>query len=186
MIKKTTMLAGVGIAFIFGIFIGYTVAAVSGDSSSQKGTKTVVSAQNTPAPNNAERLRLENAVQANSKSPEAWNKLGHWYFDNNLPEDAVRAYESSLILKPGDPDILTDLGVMYRNLHNHDKALETFRKASAANPKHGQSRFNQGIVLYFDFDRKAEGLAVWNDLLKIYPNYTAPNGQLLSSWIKEL
>ncbi len=182
MVRKSTLILAVAAAFCAGLFGGHLAATISMEAGPAV-TKQVIG--NSAPVDNAERARLELAVKNSPQNVEAWNNLGHWYFDNNLPKEAVKAYESSLVLKPGDPNIMTDLGVMYRALHEHDKALDMFRKASAANPNHMQSRFNQGIVLFYDLNRPDEAIAVWTELVRKDPDYKAPNGQKLADWVAE-
>ena len=75
---------------------------------------------------------------------------------------------------------------MYRRNGQSDKALESFDKAIAADPSHEQARFNKGIVLNYDMNDREGAIRVWEDLVKVNPNATAPNGQLISEAIKSL
>jgi tetratricopeptide (TPR) repeat protein len=148
-------------------------------------TKRVLVPQEGAFREDPELKRLEQAVRNNPRSAAAWTELGNWHFDHDLPEEAVRAYESSLVIKPGDPDVMTDLGVMHRRLHNHDKALELFAKASELAPDHLQSRFNRGVVLFYDLQREEEGMRVWSELTRRAPDYRTPDGRRLAEQVKE-
>ena len=99
---------------------------------------------------------------------------------------AINAYTKSLELAPGNPDVLTDLGVMYRRNGQSDQAIASFDQAIKAAPYHEQSRFNKGVVLMFDKHDQAGALKVWEELLAINPNVTAPNGQPLADFMVEL
>ncbi len=134
----------------------------------------------------AKLLELEQAVAKNPKNIEAQNHLGHFYFDHGLAKDAVKAYQASLALKPDQADIWTDMGVMQRELSDFQTAMQSFDRAISLNPKHEIARFNKGVVLVFDLDRKADGVAVWKELLAINPNAKAPNGAPLSKLIGEV
>jgi tetratricopeptide (TPR) repeat protein len=112
--------------------------------------------------------------------------LGNVYFDTNNVPKAIRAYEKSIELSPNNPNVITDLGVMYRRNGQPDKALEAFEMAIAVSPGHQQSRFNKGIVLRYDLNDRDGAVKAWEELLKINPNATAPNGQPLSEAIKNL
>ena len=178
MTQRRTLFLGVLVAFIFGLYLGHMLPGLLNPAQPKHTEQT--------HQDNSELRQLQQAVTNNPNSVEAWNRLGHWYFDHESPVEAIKAYESSLRLKADDPDIITDLGIMYRSLGRYEQSLDLFRKASGLDPKHEQSRFNQGIVLYFDLDRKAEALETWKDLLRQNPQYKGPKGQSLTDWIREL
>jgi len=77
-------------------------------------------------------------------------QLGNQAYDNHNPHVAIPAYEKALRIRPSDPDVLTDLGVMYRQVGDYRQAVDRFRKAMAVDSKHAFSRFNLGIVLMHD------------------------------------
>ena len=131
-------------------------------------------------------LSLEQEVAVNPTNGNAWTQLGNVYFDTGNVPKAIRAYEKSIELSPNNPNVLTDLGVMYRRNGQPDKALEAFDKAIAVSPVHEQSRFNKGIVLRYDLNDRDGAVKAWEELLKVNPNATAPNGQPLSDAIKNL
>lgn len=182
-VKQSTLVICIIFSLLAGLYGGYLLGSISADT--MGGQQAQAPSAPVNPTDDAQFLSRQQAVSANPQNAEAWNQLGHWYFDNAMPQEAIKAYESSLVLKPGDPNIITNMGVMYRDLHNHDKALELFRQASAADQNHLQSRFNQGIVLYFDLKREAEGIAVWSDLLKLAPDYRAPNGSRLADMVND-
>ncbi|MDR3042856.1 MAG: tetratricopeptide repeat protein [Desulfovibrio sp.] len=193
-VRKSTMYMAVAVALIVGAFLGVQVASMYSSAPAQE--KRAVSAPTQQSQNGAASqispdvmariLEMEQAVLKDPNDVAAWTKLGHLYFDTDQPKKAIPAYEKSLALKPNDPDVLTDLGVMYREDHQHDRALATFEKAIAANPKHQIARFNKGIVLYFDLERKDDAMKAWRELLAINPDAKAPNGQPLKEMIQSL
>jgi len=77
-------------------------------------------------------------------------QLGNTYFDDNRYSEAIEAYSKALALEPGNPDVLTDLGIMHRRNGDPEKAAECFRQAALLSPDHAQCRLNLGIVLFFD------------------------------------
>ena len=79
-------------------------------------------------------IRMEGIVKAEPKNHDAWVGLGNDYFDSHQPQKAVDAYAKALALKPEDPDILTDQGVMYRQLNQFDKAIATSRRPVRSTP----------------------------------------------------
>ena len=128
---------------------------------------------------------LEKSLAANPQDVARWTELGNAYFDMHQPLKAIEAYERSLALRPGDPNVLTDLGIMYRESGQYELALRSFDRAMRADPTHENSRFNKGIVLLFDLHRHAEAKAVWQELLRMNPRATAPDGTGLRTLIEQ-
>ena len=128
---------------------------------------------------------LEEAVRKNPQDMHAWIQLGNHLFDENKPREAIRAYENALNIKGDNPDVLTDMGIMYRQLGEFGRAAEIFTQASAIHPQHEQSRFNLGVVLFFDLNRKDEARKVWRELLGINPGARTPDGALLRTMLDE-
>ena len=129
---------------------------------------------------------LEAAVVKNPQDLHAWIQLGNQYFDNHKPREAIRAYERALTIKGDNPDVLTDMGIMYRQLGEFERAAEHFTQAGKTNPLHEQSRFNLGVVLFFDLKRKEEARQVWRALIAINPEAKTPDGALLRTMLDEL
>jgi cytochrome c-type biogenesis protein CcmH/NrfG len=101
----------------------------------------------------AVRQRLQDAQAVVAAKPgdyDALVHLGNAAYDAREFAQAADAYERALKLHPDDPNVMTDLGTAYRNEGQIDKALELFRKARAADPKHWQSLYNEVIVLAMD------------------------------------
>jgi tetratricopeptide (TPR) repeat protein len=114
--------------------------------------------------------RIEAAVLADPKNHDAWAALGNEYFDSHQAQKAVDAYSKALALQPGDPNILTDQGVMYRALGQFDKAIANFQKANKLEPNHVQSLFNIGVVYANDLNKPDEAAKAWNKVLTTAPN----------------
>ena len=129
---------------------------------------------------------LEEAVRNNPLDMHAWIQLGNHLFDDNMPREAIRAYEHALAIKKDNPDVLTDMGIMHRQLGEFERATEIFTQASTINPLHEQSRFNLGVVLFFDLNRKDEARKVWRELITINPEIKTPDGALLRTMLDEL
>jgi len=69
---------------------------------------------------------------------EYWQRAGSWY------------EEGMAHGRDGDPNVMTDLAVVYRNLGQQQKAIELLDGAIAADADHWQAWFNKVIVLNFD------------------------------------
>ena len=113
--------------------------------------------------------QIEAVVLADPKNHDAWVALGNDYFDTHQSQKAVLAYDRALALQPDDPNILTDQGVMYRNLGQPEKALANFQKANKVQPKHLPSLINIGIVYANDLAKPAEAAKAWNKVIATVP-----------------
>ncbi len=189
-VKKETMLIVALVAAVAG-FLGGIVYSVYSSGSDQARQATGPAQQATQqggisAQQASSILALEKEVAANPDNSDAWTRLGHVYFDTDNFPKAINAYEKSLSLSPNNPNVLTDLGVMYRRNGQPEIALETFDKAIQIDPKHEQSRFNKGVVLNFDLKDREGAMNVWNELLKVNPSASLPDGRLLKDVIDTL
>jgi cytochrome c-type biogenesis protein CcmH/NrfG len=106
-------------------------------------------------------------VAQNPKDVQAWISLGNDYFDSKQQQAAIDAYAKALELDPRNPDVLTDQGVMYRDLGQYDKALANFQKANQIAPSHMQSLMNMGIVYAYDLKDAKRAEETW---LKVIAN----------------
>jgi tetratricopeptide (TPR) repeat protein len=112
---------------------------------------------------------LKDIVKKDPKNLPAWVELGNLYFDSNQPKEAIEAYSQYLAVKPDNADVRTDMGIMYRNLGDFDRALEEFRKAAQSDPKHINSRYNIGLVLLHDKRDIKGAIQAWEDYLRVDP-----------------
>jgi cytochrome c-type biogenesis protein CcmH/NrfG len=167
-------LIGVGLGLVIGLLGGLLLGISMGGSDAPPAP---IAQQPAPggapppgAANVAGRISmLEQITAREPKNAQAWVELGNAYFDTREPKKAADAYGRALEVQPNNPDVLTDQGVMFRDLGLADQALANFQKAAAIDPQHLQSRFNQGIVLAFDKKEPQKAIAVWNDLVKQAP-----------------
>jgi cytochrome c-type biogenesis protein CcmH/NrfG len=113
--------------------------------------------------------RIEASVLADPKNHVAWFALGNEYFDSHQYQKSVDAYAKGLALKPDDPNVLTDQGVMYRELGQFDKAMANFQKASKLDPNHLQSLINIGVVYSTNLNKPAEAAKAWNKVIATAP-----------------
>lgn len=79
-------------------------------------------------------------------------------------------YLQYIALKQPNPDVLSDLGVTYRELGQFDEALKTFQDAEKMAPEHWQSKYNQVIVLAFDLKQYDRAQSILDDLKKAHPD----------------
>ena len=190
MVRTSTLYLTAVLCLLLGIYLGTLLSAFRGakdiTSSTQQSQQQTPSlrGQNTESANLLK--ALEEAVKKNPQDLHAWIQLGNHYFDDNKPREAIHAYERALAIKEDNPDVLTDMGIMYRHLGEFEQAAKNFTQASKINPLHEQSRFNLGVVLFFDLQRKDEARKVWRALIDINPEVRTPDGALLRTMLDEL
>jgi len=175
--QNKTILIGSG--FIAGLVVGVVIMNFTGST----GTSGGPGGSGAPAPitggqgQGPDRIKLsrdiaqlEDIVKKDPKNYQALVQIGNDYFDLGEAQKSVDAYSKALAIKDGDPNVITDMGVMYRQLREFPKALAAFRKAAAASPTHPQSRMNIGVVLLHDLNDPKGAIAAWEDYLRIAPN----------------
>jgi tetratricopeptide (TPR) repeat protein len=81
----------------------------------------------------------------------------------------VDAYAKGLAIHPDDPNVLTDQGVMFRELGQFDKALANFQKANKLDSNHVQSLFNMGVMYSADLHKPDEAAKAWNKVIALAP-----------------
>ena len=181
--KKETVILIVVIAFLVGFVTGATVAILKGGKGGEKAAM-VQKPQMAPSPGPPKPSPLEVAskiktldeiLQKDPKNLPAWVELGNLYFDSDQPKEAIEAYGKYLSVKPDNPDVRTDMGIMYRRLGEFDRALEEFRKAAQSDLRHINSRYNIGIVLLHDKQDIKGAIKAWEDYLKVDPNSERAN-----------
>ena len=180
-VKKETMMLVALIAFVIGFLGGIVFYIFKSDSTPALQQQSQVQ-QQADQTENAIRA-LEQEVLTNPNNLQAWVNLGHNYFDTDKADKAIFAYNKALELNPNDANVLTDLGVMYRRNKQPNEALAAFNKAIAIDPSHPTPRFNKGVVFLFDLKDKEAGLAIWQELVDVNPEATAPDGKLVSEII---
>lgn len=170
---------GLVVGLIIGVFIGYQAgsavthgAAPTAQMPSMPSMPPMPQGPPAPGPDPQAqgRIAMTQAIVARDpKNVQAWIQLGNDYFDTHQAQKAIEAYGRALELRPNDPDVLTDQGVMYRALAQFDKAIANFEKANRANPKHIQSLFNMGVVYAHDLNQPKKAIDAWNRVIQIAP-----------------
>ncbi|HEY6909772.1 MAG TPA: tetratricopeptide repeat protein [Myxococcales bacterium] len=113
---------------------------------------------------------LKTLVARDPTDVKSWIALGNEYFDSQQREKAIEAYDKALQLQPNNPDVLTDQGVMYREIGQPQKAVQNFEKASTINPKHLQSLLDLGVVYGKDLKDYDKAMEAFNRIIKIAPD----------------
>lgn len=180
-VNRSTLFLAIGAALIVGFLSGVVYSVYNAPPGQQQTTTTPQAQQ---ASQQITSLELE--TQTNPENVQAWVQLGHAYFDSEQPDKAIIAYEKSLELLPGDTNVMTDMGVMYRRVGKPARAIEIFDEVLTLNPRHEQARFNKGVVLLNDMNDKDSALAEWRKLLEINPGAKAPSGTPLGEIIEQI
>ena len=169
----------VGSGFIAGLVVGVVIMNFAGGSNTSggpggSGAPAPITGGQEAGPDRIKLSRdiaqLEDIVKKDPKNYQALVQIGNDYFDLGEAQKAVDSYTRALAIKDGDPNVLTDLGVMYRQLKDFPKALAAFRRAAASSPTHPQSRMNIGVVLMHDLNDPKAAIVAWEDYLRVAPN----------------
>jgi cytochrome c-type biogenesis protein CcmH/NrfG len=176
------------IIFIIGFISGVGFAAFKLGTGESSAPATAVTQQtdDKTAETATAIANLEAEVTAEPEDFASWVRLGHLYFDTGQHEKAIAAYTTSLKYHSGDANLLTDLGVMYRETKQPQKAIEMFEKAQAMDSQHQPSRFNEGIVRLYDLNDTKGAIAAWEELLTINPEAKAGDGRKMREFIDQL
>lgn len=87
------------------------------------------------------------------------------------PEEAVKHYDTLLMMQPNNYMVLYNIGyVNFVYLRNNEVALDYFSRALEANPNYLDAYYNKGRVLE-QMGNYAQAEEIYKDILKRYPNY---------------
>ena len=113
---------------------------------------------------------LKKKTASKEATAETWRELGNIYFDNDRPEQAIKAYERALALRPDDTDTLNDQGAMYRQTGDFGRAVANFEKAVTLDPSNLESLYNGAYVYAFDLNDIPKALVLWRRYLELESN----------------
>jgi len=99
-------------------------------------------------------------------------RIGTIYYELRMLDDAIEEYQKALRLSPTFADIITRLGIAFRDKGNYDDAIAQFNRAKEANPHYIPARLHLGITYY---SQGFYGLAEeeWRQALVFDPNNAA-------------
>ena len=167
---------------VIGVFVGFLGGYFLGASRGSEDAPAMAAQAPPPPPPGAgapprpnpleiqERIvTTQQLVAADPNNANAWVSLGNDYFDTQQADKAVEAYGKALALAPGNPDVITDQGVMYRQLKAFDKAIANFKQANKLRPTHLQSLYNLGLVYADDLKQPEPARQAWNRVIALDP-----------------
>ncbi len=118
-----------------------------------------------------ELAELEQLSAKDPKNADYRTRIGNIFYDMGRYEKAVDYYNQSLDLKPRDPKVETDLAVCFHYLGQQDMSLKTLDRVLEYKPDFPEAMFNKGIVLITGKKDIMGGIAVWEKLLQLHPDY---------------
>ena len=126
----------------------------------------------------AQRLRqqvaeLEGLLAANPNDAGLMAAMGNIYFDASRWPDARDWYEKALQVSSGDPNIITDLAVVYRYLGEFERSIELLDRAIAVDSGHWQAWYNKVVVYQFDLHRHDDAAKALETLQELKKSNTA-------------
>ena len=182
-VKKETMMvvafAALALGFLGGVFYSAYKSA-PGKDAPPPGHSKGSSAQSSRI------SELEKETALHSDNVAAWVQLGNLYFDANQVEKAIAAYKHSLTLDPGNADVLTDLGVMYRRNGRPREAIKVFDRAILVNPRQEAAYFNKGVVFLHDLNERENAIEAWEELLRVNPMAKVQSGELVMELVENI
>jgi tetratricopeptide (TPR) repeat protein len=117
---------------------------------------------------NRQIAELQNLLAQNPGDVGLMIALGNANFDAERWQDARVWYERALTDdRRADPNTVTDLAVVYRNLGQPQRSLELLDRAIALDDNHWQAWYNKVVVLHFDLHQHDAALQALRKLQSI-------------------
>lgn len=140
---------------------------------------------NHPPVDSAARLALLDQMSRNDpKNADYKVQMGNLLYDMGEYQKAIDAYQESLELRRGDPNVETDMATCYHYLGQDERAIELLDRVLQAHADFPQALFNKGIVLRAGKNDVKGAISVWERLLRSNPAFAQKAG--LEQKIKEL
>ena len=92
------------------------------------------------------RLSHSSSSDSNTQDPAELSRQADQYFTSQQYDLAAQSYERLLALRPGNADVLNELGLTLHYLGRSDEALRRLNEGVAADPTHQRIRLTLGYV----------------------------------------
>ncbi len=111
---------------------------------------------------------LEKLVKADGGDYEGWTELGTARFQLQKLDDAAKAYEKALELKPDYLPALVNLGKLRLAQKKYDQAIEPLTKAVEADPGRAESQYLLGEA-YLGIRKGSIAVGYLNEAIRLDP-----------------
>jgi tetratricopeptide (TPR) repeat protein len=112
---------------------------------------------------------IARAIRQNPKPLYLWS-LGTTLQQQGRPEEALKAFDKAVQLKPDDAESWKNLGNVLVELKRPAEALSSFQQALKLNPRHWDAANKSGFLLH-ELGRLEEAVAHFNLCEKLQPNH---------------
>ena len=116
---------------------------------------------------------LRARLNQNHRDVEAAVNLGNYYFDQQLPSQALVYYGIALQINPDQPGVKTDMGTMYWSNGLFSYAEKTFKDVIEQYPGFGNAYLNLGMLYRNITKEPLKAIKVWKELVEGYPQDAA-------------
>jgi len=99
-----------------------------------------------------------------------WVLLGNACYEAELTDEAIKAYDRALAIKPDSIEVLVDQGTMYRKANKPEQALLFFERALKLAPDNLEALYSKGFILSVLLNKNDEGFALWRRYLELDNN----------------
>ena len=113
---------------------------------------------------------LQERITAGAATPDALCEAGHRHLNARRFEEARRAFEKALPLKPDDAELWKNLGDALIGLGRLDAALVSLRKALQIKPHHADAAYLMAVT-FFRLGRLEQALAHFDLSRELQPNH---------------
>ena len=96
---------------------------------------------------------------------------------NNNLQDAQDYYQKVLELDPNYADAYNNLGVLYKELEEHQKAKDCYEKAIVINPNYTDAHYNLGNI-FKELGENQKAKECYEKVIEINPNYVDAHNNL--------
>src|ERR1700730_5256537 len=113
----------------------------------KQGTGVAEVANQSPQEAASNLASLNDVIQRNPASAEAYNTRGVAYARIGKFQEAIADFSQAIKLAPGNAAALTNRALAYRQMNRDDVALPDFNRAIEANPKHAPAYLGRANLL---------------------------------------